>query len=96
MDYGLTKTFSEGAPIDFNIEGNTLKYIDLSKTLINVKAKITKGDSMAVESGWRECGTGEADIAVSVATGGFQPQSSASPQCGHQLSFQGSRGCLVA
>jgi hypothetical protein len=44
VDYAPNNAITEDAPIEFNIEANSLRYVDLSKTLLNVKAKVVKGD----------------------------------------------------
>lgn len=44
VDYAPNNAITEDAPIEFNIEANSLRYVDLSKTLLNIKAKVVKGD----------------------------------------------------
>ena len=39
VDYAPANAISQDGPIEFNLEANSLRYVDLSKTLLNVKAK---------------------------------------------------------
>ena len=48
VDYAPANTISEGAPIEFAIDSNPQKYIDLSKTLLNIKGKVVNGDGTAL------------------------------------------------
>ena len=51
VDYAPANAITEDAPIEFHLEGNPLRYVDLSKTLLNVKAKVTNGDGTPIEVG---------------------------------------------
>ena len=48
VDFAPTNAITEDAPIEFNIDGNSSRYIDLSKTLLNIKAKVVNGDGTNV------------------------------------------------
>lgn len=50
VDYAPNNAISEDAPIEFNIEANSLRYVDLSKTLLHIKAKVVRGDGTDINA----------------------------------------------
>lgn len=67
VDYFPLNALSENSPIEFNIDANSLRYIDLNKTFLNIQFKITKDDgkpiadkeevapvNLALHSFWRQ------------------------------------------
>ena len=49
VDTSPINSITEDSPIEFNIPANTLRYIDLSRTFLNVKIKVLKQDGTEME-----------------------------------------------
>jgi len=50
IEYHPLTNITDSGPIEFNVSGSGEEYLDLAKTLLFVKAKITKGNGAAIEA----------------------------------------------
>ena len=50
IKYHPLSNITESGPIEFNVSGSGEEYLDLAKTQLFVKAKITKADGGAIEA----------------------------------------------
>ena len=44
IEKGPESALVDGSPIEFNLPGNNLRYVDLAKTFIYLKIQVFKGD----------------------------------------------------
>ena len=67
IEYQPLRNVTDSGPIEFNVSGSGEEYLDLAKTLLFLKAKITKANGTRTE---RASGTGESFSTRPVFTSG--------------------------
>ena len=67
IEYHPLSNITDSGPIEFNVSGSGEEYLDLAKTQLFVKAKITKANGTALDAG---SGTRESISTFPVFTGG--------------------------
>ena len=51
IEYRPLSNITDSGPIEFNVSGSGEEYLDLAKTQVFVKAKITKANGVALDAG---------------------------------------------
>ena len=90
VEHNPVSTISASAPIEFVVSGSGEDYLDLSNTLLEVRAKITADGSPTTVPRARR--TGEQRVALHVQSAGRVPQRRERVFGFDDLSLQGVRG----